>query len=82
MKPADKGSKWFSKGLFSNLLLGKISIPLYFLPLLTLYTTLLPLVNFNVALYKCFCQIIALLDVDSLGISSALGLTTNFVGVD
>ena len=38
--------------------------------------------NFNVALYKCFCQIVALLDVDYLGISSALGLTTNFVGVD
>ena len=51
-------------------------------PLLTLYTTLLSLVNFNVALYKCFCQIIALFDVNSLGISSALGLSTNFAGVD
>ena len=42
MKLTNKDSKWFPKGLYSNLqlLLGKISIPLYFPPLLTLYATL------------------------------------------
>ena len=79
MKLADKGSKWFSKGLYNNLLLGKISIPLL-CPLINIVRHLTPICEFQCSFIQIYLSI-TLLDVDALGISSDLGITTNFDGV-
>ena len=71
----------FSQRVVQQLVVGENLHTSLLFPLINIVHHLTPIGKFQCSFIELFLSI-ALLDVDSLGISSDLGLTTNFVVVD